>query len=92
VVRAVNVASEHVGLWSSTDESDDREPVGLHDLRHSAANFYFQQGVKTRAVSRLLRHANPVVTQVVYGGIAPAEEEEILNDAVTAFGAAGGGL
>ena len=82
-LRAVNVASESVGLWS---EEDGREPVGLHDLRHSAANFYFQQGVKTRAVSRLLRHANPVVTQVVYGGIAPAEEEEILNDAVTAFG------
>jgi integrase len=75
-LRAVNVASKAVGLWS---EEDGREPVGLHDLRHSAANFYFQQGVKTRAVSRLLRHANPVVTQVVYGGLAPKEDEEIVE-------------
>jgi integrase len=84
-LRAVNVASKAVGLWS---EEDGREPVGLHDLRHSAASFYFKQGLRTREVSRLLRHANAVVTQVVYGGIAPKEEEEILDGAVSAFGAA----
>jgi integrase len=84
-LRAVNVASKVVGLWS---DMDGREPVGLHDLRHSAASFYFKQGLRTREVSRLLRHANAVVTQVVYGGIAPKEEEEILDGAVAAFGKA----
>ena len=84
-LRAVNVASKAVGLWS---DEDGREPVGLHDLRHSAASFYFKQGLRTREVSRLLRHANAIVTQVVYGGIAPEEEEEILDGAVGAFGAA----
>jgi integrase len=84
-LRAVNVASKYVGLWS---EEDSREPVGLHDLRHSAASYYFAQGRKTREVSRLLRHANPVVTQVVYGGLAPKEEDEILESARLAFGGA----
>ncbi len=83
-LRAVNVASKAVGLWS---EEDGREPVGLHDLRHSAANYYFSAGWKTRDVSRLLRHANPVVTQTVYGGLAPKEEAEILEAARSAFGA-----
>jgi integrase len=84
-LRAVNVASKAVGLWS---EEDGREPVGLHDLRHSAASFYFKQGLRTREVSRLLRHANAIVTQVAYGGIAPKEEEEILEVARLAFGGA----
>ena len=84
-LRAVNVASKHIGLWS---EEDGREPVGLHDLRHSAASFYFDPGWKTREVSRLLCHANPTVTLTVYAGLAPAEEEEILENALTAFGGA----
>jgi integrase len=84
-LRAVNVASMHIGLWS---EEDGREPVGLHDLRHSAASFYFDAGWKTREVSRLLRHANPTVTLTVYGGLAPAEEEDILENARSAFGGA----
>ena len=84
-LRALNVASKHIGLWS---EEDGREPVGLHDLRHSAASFYFDAGWKTREVSRLLRHANPTVTLTVYAGLAPAEEEEILENALIAFGSA----
>lgn len=67
-LRAVNVASRHVGLWS---DEDGREPVGLHDLRHSAASFYFDAGWKTREVSRLLRHANPTVTLTVYARSGP---------------------
>jgi integrase len=70
-LRAVNNASKLVGLWS---EEDGREAVGLHDLRHSAASFYFKQGLKTRDVSRLLRHANGQVTITVYGGLAPKEK------------------
>ncbi len=31
-------------------------------------------------MSRLLRHANPVITQTVYGGLAPKEEAEILEN------------
>ncbi len=75
-LRAVNNASKVVGLWS---EEDGREPVGLHDLRHSAASFYFSQGRKTREVSRLLRHANPGVTMAVYSGLSPQEDELIIE-------------
>jgi integrase/recombinase XerC len=84
VLRAVNRASKQVGLWS---DEDGREPVGPHDLRHSCAGYHFGRGAKTREVSRLLRHSNVAITQTVYAGLAPAEDEEILDTAAKSWSA-----
>ncbi len=68
-LRAVNRASEKLGLWSSTDENDTREPVGLHDLRHSwAAHLRDDLHWSARDTSRFLRHANESITKQIYGG------------------------
>jgi integrase len=72
ILRAVQTAAAAAGL-----NPEGAEPVGLHDLRHSAAGLAFDS-LALNEVSRLLRHANPRVTTAVYGGIN--------DDAATAIG------
>ena len=63
------------------------QPVGLHDLRHSAAGLAFES-LALNEVSRLLRHANPRVTTTVYGGINDDAAAAIGNKLTNAgFGA-----
>src|SRR5262245_18279163 len=64
VLRAVQTAGDNAGL-----NPDGAKPVGLHDLRHSAAGVVFE-ALPLNQVSRLLRHANPRVTASVYGVIS----------------------
>jgi integrase len=63
ILRAVQTAASAAGL-----NPDGTQPIGLHDLRHSAAGLAFGS-LALNEVSRLLRHANPRVTTTVYGGI-----------------------
>ena len=49
VLRAVQRAAEKIGLWGP-----GAQPVGLHDLRHSAAGVAFES-LALNEVSRLLR-------------------------------------
>ena len=64
VLRAVQRAATAAGL-----NPEGSEPIGLHDLRHSAAGLAFE-ALPLNQVSRLLRHANPRVTATVYGGLS----------------------
>ncbi len=73
MLRAVQRAAGKAGL-----NTDGGEPIGLHDLRHSTAGLAFES-LALNEVSRLLRHANPRVTTVVYGGIS--------DDAAASIGA-----
>jgi integrase len=63
-LRAVQTAARNAGL-----NPDGQQPIGLHDLRHSAAGLAFA-ALPLNEVSRLLRHANPRVTSTVYGGLS----------------------
>jgi integrase len=64
VLRAVQTAATNAGL-----NPTGVQPLGLHDLRHSAAGVAFEY-LALNEVSRLLRHANPRVTATVYGGLS----------------------
>jgi integrase len=82
ILRAVQNAATASGL-----NPDGAEPVGLHDLRHSAAGLAFGS-LALNEVSRLLRHANPRVTTTVYGGINDDAAAAIGNKLTNAgFGA-----
>jgi integrase len=63
-LRAVQTAATNAKL-----NPKGVEPLGLHDLRHSAAGLAFGS-LALNEVSRLLRHANPRVTASVYGGLS----------------------
>jgi site-specific recombinase XerD len=45
------------------------QPVGPHDLRHSAAALAFESGASVVEVCELMRHANPAVTLGIYAGL-----------------------
>jgi integrase len=82
ILRAVQTAAAAAGL-----NPEGAEPVGLHDLRHSAAGLAFES-LALNEVSRLLRHANPRVTTTVYGGINDDAAAAIGNKLTEAgFGA-----
>jgi integrase len=82
ILRAVQTAAAAAGL-----NPKGIEPVGLHDLRHSAAGLAFES-LALNEVSRLLRHANPRVTTTVYGGINDDAAAAIGNKLTNAgFGA-----
>jgi integrase len=61
--RALRKAGDAAGL-----NGDEREPVGLHDLRHSFAAAALERLSLTEA-SYLLRHASARVTAQVYAGL-----------------------
>jgi integrase len=84
LLRAINVASEHAGLWS---EEDGREPFGAHDLRHSLAGNAFSAGLTLPEVSRRLRHANTQVTATIYADLAD-NAVEVLQERLSGLSVA----
>jgi integrase len=78
VLRAVQHAADRAGL-----NPDGVEPVGLHDLRHSAAGLAFN-ALPLNEVSRLLRHANARVTATVYAGLSDEAAAAIGTKLTTA--------
>jgi integrase len=42
------------------------EPIGQHDLRHTAAALALQSGANPAEVAELMRHSNPSVTMKAY--------------------------
>jgi len=64
-LRAVHAAGDAAGL-----NGDGREPVGLHDLRHSFVGLALAAGASLAETAALARHANARVTAQVYAGLA----------------------
>ena len=49
-----------------------REPVGVHDLRHSFVAVALAAGLTLPEAAALARHANPRVTATIYAGLTDA--------------------
>lgn len=56
---------------------DGREPVGVHDLRHSFVAVALAPGM-TLPEAALARHANPRITATIYAGLT-VESPRSLN-------------
>jgi integrase len=69
-LRAVHAACDVAGL-----NGDGRQPVGLHDLRHSFVALALASSVSLAEVAALARHANAKVTAAVYAGLADGGRE-----------------
>jgi integrase len=68
-LRAVHAAGDAAKL-----NGEDRQPVGLHDLRHSYVALVLSS-VSIAAAAALARHANPKVTLAVYAGVVEGGRE-----------------
>lgn len=78
-LRAVRAAGDAAGL-----NGDDRQPVGMHDLRHSFVANALAAGVTLPEAATLARHADARVTAIVYAGVTDTGREAIsakLRDA-----------
>jgi integrase len=64
-LRAVHAAGDAAGL-----NPEGRQPVGLHDLRHSYVALALAAGLSLAETAALARHANAGVTAQVYAGLA----------------------
>lgn len=81
VLRAVHLAGDTAGL-----NGDGRQPVGLHDLRHSFVAIALAAGLTLPEAAALARHASPRVTAAVYAGLTDAARSELATKLATAFG------
>ena len=69
-LRAVHSAGDAAGLNGA-----GRDPVGLHDLRHSFVALALEAGVSMPEAAALARHANARVTAQVYAGLTDSGRE-----------------
>ncbi|TML65772.1 MAG: phage integrase family protein [Actinobacteria bacterium] len=63
-LRALHAAGDAAGL-----NGDGREPVGLHDLRHSYVANLLESGGSLAEAASLARHANARVTATIHAGL-----------------------
>jgi integrase len=70
-LRALHNAGNKAGL-----NGNGREPVGLHDLRHSLAAAGLEAGMSLAELASVLRHANARVTAQVYAGLTDRSREQ----------------
>ncbi len=92
VHRAVANAAVKAKLKIKADpklnvEDDGREPVGVHDLRHSAAAMAFGHGLNAVEVSKFLRHANPAITLSTYSALT-SDQARAIGDKLAGVGGA----
>ena len=81
VLRAVYAAGNAAGL-----NGENREPVGVHDLRHSFVAIALAVGLTLPEAAALARHANPRVTATVYAGLTDQSREQLAAKLAKAFG------
>jgi len=81
VLRAVYAAGDAAGL-----NGRGREPVGVHDLRHSFVAVALAHGLTLPEAAALARHANPRVTATVYAGLTGESREQLGAKLAEAFG------
>jgi integrase len=78
-LRALHIAGDRCGL-----NSDGRERVGLHDLRHSLISQVMAGTRDLDITATVARHANPGVTSTMYVGLADARRAGIAQQLVDA--------
>lgn len=94
VLRAIHAAGDAAGLNGRVERTEDgrvireREPVGVHDLRHSYIAVALQSGQVTLPEAAVLaRHANAKITAAAYGGITEDARAKLAGKLAAAFGA-----
>lgn len=90
VLRAVHEAGDAAGLNGKVAKGDEgtvreREPVGLHDLRHSFVAQTLAGGLKLPEASALARHANPKITAMAYAGMSDDSRLKLADKLAAAF-------
>lgn len=73
-LRAVHTAGDEAGL-----NGEGREPIGLHDLRHSFVACALAAGLSIAEASVLARHASARVTATIYAGVADTTREMLAQ-------------
>jgi integrase len=73
-LRAIHKAGDDVGL-----NTDGREKVGVHDLRHSFVANALAAGVTLPEAATLARHTDARVTAIVYAGISDQTRNAIAG-------------
>jgi integrase len=63
-----------------------REPVGVHDLRHSFVAVALAAGLTLPEAAALARHANPRVTATIYAGLTDTARAGLGVKLTEAFG------
>jgi integrase len=74
LLRAVQDAAKAAKL-----NGGDRQPVGVHDLRHSFVALALASGVSLAEAAALARHANARVTAQVYAGLSENGREKAVG-------------
>jgi integrase len=78
-LRAIHAAGDAAGL-----NGDGRQPVGLHDLRHSFVGLALDAGASLAEAASLARHANARVTAQVYAGLTEDRRERAAAKLIAA--------
>ncbi|MFN8224746.1 MAG: site-specific integrase [Gaiellales bacterium] len=91
VLRAVHDAGDKAGLNGKVIRTEggierERQPVGLHDLRHSFVAIALASGLTLPEASALARHANPLITARVYAGLTDDGRAGLRVKLADAFG------
>jgi integrase len=79
-LRAVHRAGNEANL-----NPDDREKVGIHDLRHSFVAIALAHGFTLPEAAVLARHASPRVTATTYAGLTDAARAELSTKLTKAW-------
>lgn len=77
-----------IALGQDAKDDQHRRRIRPHDLRHTAANYMYSEGVPEKEISYQLGHASVEFTQRVYYGVWRRQEREIsnkLNDSIGEF-------
>jgi integrase len=56
-----------------------RDPIGLHEARHTFASLLIASGVNAKAISQYLGHSSIQVTFDIYGHLMPGNESETVE-------------
>jgi integrase len=89
-LRAVHESGDAAGLNGKVVRraegvDREREPVGLHDLRHSFVAVALASGLTLPETSALARHANPKITAMAYAGLSDDSRARLADKLATAF-------
>jgi len=70
----VSVRARALGAWDKAEPK--REPIGLHEARHTFASLMIAAGVNAKALATFMGHASITITLDRYGHLFPGSEDE----------------